>query len=433
MTTLTTPIYHTPPRSDWDQLCQRVTIAQASLDDQVRPILQAVRQEGDAALVRFSQQFDQAPQDFNFVVSAETLAQAQHHIAPALRQAIDQALANIRTFHQSQLSETKPVEIAQGLSCWRKAVAIDKVGFYIPGGTAPLFSTVLMLGVPAQIAGCQEIVLCTPPDKQGNIHPAILYAAHQVGIRQVFKVGGAQAIAAMGYGTQTVPKVYKIFGPGNQYVTAAKMLLAQEGIAIDMPAGPSELLVIADQTANPAFIAADLLSQAEHGIDSQVVLLTTSSSLAEQVLQALQSQLSTLPRQAIAEKALANSRLVVLASLTECMEFSNLYAPEHLIIATADPLPLAEKVRNAGSVFLGHYAPESAGDYASGTNHVLPTNAYAKAFSGVSLDSFYKKITFQQLSREGLQHIAQAVETMASAENLEAHRRAVSIRLQSVS
>lgn len=422
-------IIKNPACGDWDNLCKRAVMQADVIEEQVQAILDKVAKEGDTALKFYNEKFDQSKVD-NLAVSPEEVAEASTALDEELKQAIRQAYQNIKAFHEAQKEPLKKVETIDGVTCWRKSVPIDKVGLYIPGGTAPLFSTVLMLGAPAQIAGCQEAVLCSPPNAEGKIHPAILFAADLVGIRQICKVGGAQAIAAMGYGTETIPQTYKIFGPGNQYVTTAKTLLAKSGIAIDMPAGPSELAVIADDTCVPAFVAADLLSQAEHGADSQVVLIATSAKVAEKVIAEVDQQVATLPRREIAEKALLNSKTIVFDQLEEAIAFSNFYAPEHLIIATEDFEQVAEKVTNAGSVFLGNFAPESAGDYASGTNHTLPTNSFARAFSGVSLDSFYKKITFQHLTKAGLQSIAQTIETMASAELLTAHQRAVSIRFE---
>ena len=345
------------------------------------------------------------------------------------RAAIRLAKQNIETFHAAQRFEGKKVETMPGVTCWQKAVAIEKVGLYIPGGTAPLFSTVLMLAVPAKIAGCKEIVLCTPPDKEGRVHPAILFAAQVAGVNRIFKAGGVQAIASMAYGTESVPKVYKIFGPGNQYVTAAKQLVSLRDVAIDMPAGPSEVEVLADETANPVFVAADLLSQAEHGVDSQAMLITTSEALQQAVKEEVERQLELLPRKEIAEKSLANSKLIVVKDMEEAIELTNEYAPEHLIVETADYMQVAERVVNAGSVFLGSLSPESAGDYASGTNHTLPTNGYAKAYSGVSLDSFIRKITFQEIRPEGMKNIGPAIEEMAANEHLDAHKNAVTVRL----
>lgn len=419
-----------PDRNQWKNIGKRAVIQADIIETQVQTILDKVAQEGDKALFYYNEKFDQSKIN-ELAVSTKEVAEAPQLLDENLKQAIKQAYQNIRIFHETQKEPLKKVEIINGVTCWRKSVAIDKVGLYIPGGTAPLFSTVLMLGTPAQIAGCQEVVLCTPPNKDGKIHPAISFAAKLVGIRQIFKVGGAQAIAAMGYGTESIPQTYKIFGPGNQYVTTAKTLLAKSGIAIDMPAGPSELAVIADESCVPAFVAADLLSQAEHGTDSQVILIATNADVAQKTLDEVQQQVVSLPRRKTAEKALQNSKALVFDSLDEAINFSNVYAPEHLIIATRDFEKVAEKITNAGSVFLGNYAPESAGDYASGTNHTLPTNGFAQAFSGVSLDSFYKKITFQHLTKAGLQGIAQTIETMAMAESLTAHQRAVSIRFDS--
>ena len=349
-----------------------------------------------------------------------------------LKAAIRLAKQNIETFHAAQRFEGKKVETMPGVTCWQKAVAIEKVGLYIPGGTAPLFSTVLMLAVPAKIAGCKEIVLCTPPDKEGRVHPAILFAAQVAGVNRIFKAGGVQAIASMAYGTESVPKVYKIFGPGNQYVTAAKQLVSLRDVAIDMPAGPSEVEVLADETANPVFVAADLLSQAEHGVDSQAMLITTSEDLQQAVKEEVERQLELLPRKEIAEKSLASSKLIVVKDMEEAIELTNEYAPEHLIVETADYMQVAERVVNAGSVFLGSLSPESAGDYASGTNHTLPTNGYAKAYSGVSLDSFIRKITFQEIRQEGMKNIGPAIEEMAANEHLDAHKNAVTVRLKTI-
>jgi histidinol dehydrogenase len=420
-------LYRYPAPDRWSNIAKRPTFDSQVLEQQVAQILKTVREKGDDALRAYSLQFDKVSLT-DLSVSVEEIAQAQEQISPQLRHAIMQAAQNIAQFHRVQSEDLGKQTLQEGVVCWRKSLPIERVGLYIPGGTAPLFSTVLMLGVPAMLAGCTQIVLCTPANAQGNVHPAILFAAAQVGITQIFRIGGAQAIAAMGYGTQTVPSVYKIFGPGNQYVTAAKQLLAKEGIAIDMPAGPSEVLVMADKTANPAFVAADLLSQAEHGKDSQVILLTTEEGVLQSVLEQVERQLDALPRKEVAQIALANSAAILLSSIEEMMAFSNLYAPEHLILSVENPHLWAEEVKNAGSVFLGNYSPESVGDYASGTNHTLPTNGFAKAFSGVSLDSFVKKITFQDLTYQGLEALAPIVETMAEAEQLFAHRNAVSIR-----
>lgn len=419
-------IYNNP--SNWTPLLERPTFETKSLENKVQQILEAVQSKGDEAVQAYTQQFDGVEMS-NPILTEEERAAAIAQLDPKLREAIDVAYDNIRQFHNSQREREEQIETTLGITCWRKSVAIEKVGLYIPGGTAPLFSTVLMLGVPAQLAGCSTQILCTPPNKKGNIHPAIVYAASLVGCRQIFKIGGVQAIAAMAYGTATVPKVYKIFGPGNQYVTCAKQLVSQQGTAIDMPAGPSELLVWADAAANPDFVAADLLSQAEHGADSQVVLVSESEALLQQVNTALQEQLKKLPRVAIAQAALANSRAICLNSEDEILDFINQYAPEHLIINTQQAEQQANKIINAGSVFIGAYTPESLGDYASGTNHTLPTNGYARQYSGLSLDSFVKKITFQKATAKGLQNIAWVVETMAAAELLTAHEQAVSIRV----
>ena len=365
----------------------------------------------------------------SLAVSEEEQQEAENLVSEDLKAAIRLAKQNIETFHAAQRFEGKKVQTQPGVTCWQKAVAIEKVGLYIPGGTAPLSSTVLMLAVPARIAGCKEIVLCTPPGRDGKVHPAVLFAAKVAGVNRIFKAGGIQAIAAMAYGTESVPKVYKIFGPGNQYVTAAKQLVSLRDVAIDMPAGPSEVEVLADETANPIFVAADLLSQAEHGVDSQAILITTSVELQQAVKVEVERQLALLPRKEIAEKSLANSKLIVVDSMTEAIELTNAYAPEHLIIETEDYLSVAERIVNAGSVFLGSLTPESAGDYASGTNHTLPTNGYAKAYSGVSLDSFIRKITFQEIKPEGLNIIGPAIELMAANEQLDAHKNAVSVRL----
>ena len=394
-------------------------------------VLDKIKAEGDKAVIEYEERFDKVKLESLAVTDAE-MKEAEALVPIELKVAILLAQRNIYTFHKKQKFEGKKVETMEGVTCWQKAVGIEKVGLYIPGGTAPLFSTVLMLAVPARVAGCKEIVLCTPPNKEGKIHPAILYAAQVSGVSKIFKAGGVQAIGAMAYGTESVPKVYKIFGPGNQYVMAAKQQVSLHDVAIDMPAGPSEVEVIADETANPAFVAADLLSQAEHGVDSQVVLITTSEKLLNEVEYEVQHQLSRLPRWEMAEKSLANSKLILVKDMDEAIAMINEYAPEHLIIETKDYMELAEKVVNAGSVFLGSYSPESAGDYASGTNHTLPTNGYAKAYSGVSLDSFIRKITFQEINREGIQNIGPAIEVMAANEQLDAHKNAVSVRLASL-
>lgn len=420
-----------PPIKEWTSICKRATLDQGNLEKKVITIIEDVKQNKDEALIRYAALFDRVELSY-LEVSNEEITLAKNLVSEELQEAIQLAKSNIEKFHTSQKEQETKVETTTGVTCWRKSVAIDKVGLYIPGGTAPLFSTILMLGIPAKIAGCKEIVLCTPPNIKGKINPAILYTASLVGVTKIFKVGGAQAIAAMAYGTETIPKVYKILGPGNQYVTKAKELMQQDGVAIDMPAGPSEVLVIADQTSNPEFIAADLLSQAEHGEDSQVVLVGTDEFVIEQVNKELKLQLNLLDRKEIAEKALENSFSVVLNSKEECIEFSNVYAPEHLIIASSEPFNYIERITNAGSVFLGNYSCESAGDYASGTNHTLPTNGYAKNYSGVSLDSFVKKITFQEVTQQGILNIGNAIELMAEAEGLRAHKNAVTIRLKEI-
>lgn len=422
-------IYKYPERSEWPALLERPVADAVSLEQTVKQVLQQVKEKGDEAIRQFTLQFDKVAID-ELLVQEEEFAKAEQALPAELKAAILIAKSNIETFHKKQLSEPEWIETMPGVQCWRKNVAIEKVGLYIPGGTAPLFSTILMLGIPAMLAGCKEIILCSPPDQQGKLHPAILFAAKIVGITKVFRIGGVQAIGAMAYGTASVPKVYKVFGPGNQYVTCAKQLVQQEGLAIDMPAGPSEVAVYADDTANPAFVAADLLSQAEHGTDSQVLLVTCSEPLVDAVEKEVAKQLNELPRQTIAAKALEHSKIILLDSEAVAMELLNDYAAEHLILACKHAATLAGQVVNAGSVFLGHYSPESAGDYASGTNHTLPTNGYARAYSGVSVDSFVKKITFQQLSETGLQNIGPAVISMAMAEGLEAHANAVRVRLR---
>ncbi len=423
--------YINPQRTSWDEILKRPLFSVAELQDQVQAVLTEIRDGGVRALQKYTEKFDGVFIS-NFAVSSEEVEEACQFIDPNLKDAITIAARNIQKFHESQRPQIRRVETTSGVTCWQKAVAIDKVGLYIPGGSAPLFSTVLMLSIPAKIAGCKEIVLCTPPDKDGKINPAILFAAQLVGVTKIFKLGGVQAIGAMAYGVDSVPKVNKIFGPGNQYVMAAKQLVSISDVAIDMPAGPSEVAIMADSTANPAFIAADLLSQAEHGPDSQVVLATNDHSLIEKVVQELTSQLNELPRQTIAEKALANSQAVVLDRVEDMIDLINGYAPEHLIIAMKNYLEVAEKITNAGSVFLGNYTPESAGDYASGTNHTLPTNGWARSFSGVNLDSYLKKITFQEITPEGIQKLGPVIETMAAAELLDAHKNAVTLRLNEI-
>ena len=420
-----------PSREQWTDILKRPALNTESLFDTVRGIINRVRAEGDAAVIEYEATFDKAILTSLAVTEAE-LEEGVALVSEELKAAISLAKKNIETFHASQRFVGHKVETMEGVICWQKAVGIEKVGLYIPGGTAPLFSTVLMLAVPAKIAGCKEIVLCTPPDKNGKIHPAILFAAQMAGVSKIFKAGGVQAIAAMAYGTESVPKVYKIFGPGNQYVTAAKQLVSLRDVAIDMPAGPSEVEVLADDSANPVFVAADLLSQAEHGVDSQAVLITTSEKLQGDVMKEVERQLAELPRREIAEKSLANSKLILVKDMDEALELTNEYAPEHLIIETENYRELAERVINAGSVFLGSFSPESAGDYASGTNHTLPTNGYAKAYSGVSLDSFIRKITFQEIRPEGMKAIGPAIEIMAANEQLDAHKNAVSVRLRDI-
>lgn len=417
-----------PGRSSWPALVQRPTASFQQLEKPIRKVMAAVKLRGDSAVKRYTREFDGVILR-KLEVTEKEINQAVKGLDVELKASIQLAAANIRRFHQAQHQAGENIETMPGVRCWRKAVGIEKVGLYIPGGSAPLFSTLLMLAIPATIGGCKEIVLCTPPQKDGTVHPAILFAAFVAGVKRIFKVGGVQAIAAMAYGTQSIPQVYKIFGPGNQYVTVAKQLAQQEGVAIDMPAGPSEVCVLADDTAEPAFIAADLLSQAEHGPDSQVFFVTTSKTLVPKVQQALQEQIALLPRKALAEQSLSNSRAIVLSDMKDAMEMVNAYAPEHLILCCAEAEALAEQVVNAGSVFIGNYSPESVGDYASGTNHTLPTNGFARAYSGVSVDSFVKKITFQQLSKEGLLGIGKAVMTMAEAEGLSGHARAVSVRI----
>lgn len=420
-----------PSREDWVSLAKRPALDVTTLFDTVRTVLDEVRQEGDIAVKRYEEKFDKVVLT-DLQVSEAEISEARELVSEELKQAIRTAKDNIEKFHASQCFTGKKVETTPGVTCWQKAVAIEKVGLYIPGGTAPLFSTVLMLAVPAHIAGCKEIVLCTPPDKEGKVHPAILFAAETAGVSKIFKAGGIQAIAAMAYGTESVPKVYKIFGPGNQYVTAAKQLVSLKDVAIDMPAGPSEVEVIADETANPDFIAADFLSQAEHGADSQAILVTSSEGIVAPVIKAIQLQLSELSRKEITEKALEHSRIIVLKDEQEVIDFTNMYAPEHLIIQTTNYPHIAGQIENAGSVFMGAYTPESAGDYASGTNHTLPTNGYAKAYSGVNLDSFIKKITFQEITVEGIKNLGGTIQIMAGNEQLDAHRNAVTIRLNTI-
>lgn len=424
-------LINVPSEDQWPDLLRRPALDTEKLFDAVRSLINKVRTEGDRALLELEERFD-AVRLSSLAVTPEEMEAASRQVAEPLKAAIRLAKQNIETFHSSQRFVGKKVETMPGVTCWQKAVGIEKVGLYVPGGTAPLFSTVLMLAVPAQIAGCREIVLCTPPDQTGGVHPAILFAAQLAGVSRIYKVGGAQAIAAMAYGTESIPRVYKIFGPGNQYVTAAKQLVSLHGVAIDMPAGPSEVVVLADETAQPSFVAADLLSQAEHGVDSQVLLVTPSQRLQQAVKEEVEKQLTVLPRREIAACALANSRLIQVRNLDEAVRLVNAYAPEHLIIETAHYREVAEQITHAGSVFLGSLTPESAGDYASGTNHTLPTNGYARAYSGVSLDSFIRKITFQEIQAEGIQAIGPAIEEMAASEQLEAHKNAVTVRLNAL-
>lgn len=420
-----------PERSEWKMLLERPHMNTEQLTDTVCSVLADVRERGDRAVLDYEEKFDKVRMTQLAVTDAE-MDGAEQLVDEELKKALQLAERNIAAFHGVQKFESKRIETAPGVWCWQKAVAIEKVGLYIPGGTAPLFSTVLMLAVPARIAGCREIVLCTPPDKNGKVNPAILYAARLAGVSRIFKAGGVQAIGAMAYGTESVPQVYKIFGPGNQYVMAAKQQVSLHDVAIDMPAGPSEVEVLADATANPCFVAADLLSQAEHGTDSQVLLVTTSDRLIEAVQTEVERQLNLLPRKEIAARSLENSRLILVRSMDEAMELTNEYAPEHLIIEAADYETLAGKVVNAGSVFMGDYTPESAGDYASGTNHTLPTSGYAKAYSGVNLDSFVRKITFQEIAPQGIRNIGPAIEVMAANEQLDAHKNAVTVRLNAL-
>lgn len=417
-----------PTRAEWPALLARPVQSTGQIEAAVAPILAQVRAGGDAALVELAQRFDKITLSADqLCVGQDVLDAAEGQLSDELKAAIRQAYQNIQTFHEAQRQPVEKIETMPGVTCWRRSVGIERVGLYIPGGTAPLFSTVLMLGVPAQLAGCREVVLCTPSN-----HPAIYYAAKLVGVTKVFRIGGAQAIGAMAYGTESVPQVYKIFGPGNQYVTTAKMLVAKEGMAIDMPAGPSEVAVYADDTAVPAFVAADLLSQAEHGVDSQVLLVSTSKKLVELVNLTLETQLDKLSRRDVAAQALENSKTILVESPAEAIDLLNAYAAEHLILSVENAEVVAEQIVNAGSIFLGNYTPESAGDYASGTNHTLPTNGFARAYSGVSLDSFVKKITVQHITPEGLQNLGPVVEAMAEAESLDAHKRAVSLRLASL-
>jgi histidinol dehydrogenase len=420
-----------PTQEQWPALCHRPSFDSQELIDAVRQILMVVKHEGDSAIRNYSLKFDGTTIE-DIWVSVSEFEEAELRVSQPLKEAIQLAMQNITTFHESQIEKSVKITTTPGVDCWRRSIAIERVGLYIPSGSAPLFSTILMLGIPAKIAGCKDIILCTPPNKEGKIEPAILYTAKLVGITKVAKIGGAQAIAAMAFGTASIQRVHKIFGPGNQYVTKAKELVQQYGVAIDMPAGPSEVLVIADKTCVPAFVAADLLAQAEHGPDSQVVVLSDNESIIDAILAELDIQTQLLPRKNIVEKALQNSFAMICQNMDECFAFSNLYAPEHLIVAADEALIYENRIINAGSVFLGNYSCESAGDYASGTNHTLPTNGYASSYSGVSVDSFVKKITFQNLSPLGLENIGPAIELMAEAEQLLAHKNAVSIRLKTI-
>ena len=424
-------IVKNPVSNSWDELFRRPTPEIEEIEDQVKPIFHEVMHSGDKAVKSYTQRFDGVAMD-DMICAPEEFKEAELVLDPSLKKAIQDAKSNIERFHIAQRTERIEVETAPGVLCWQEKRAIEKVGLYIPGGTAPLFSTILMLAVPAQIAGCSELIICTPPNKEGKVHPAILYTASLCGVDRVFKIGGVQAVAAMTFGTETVPRVYKIFGPGNQYVTVAKQLATQYGVAIDMPAGPSEVMVVADDTAVPSFVASDLLSQAEHGADSQVVLITTSKSFLRDVQEEIKKQLSVLPRKKLAQKALNNSKLIFEDNLDEILKMINFYGPEHLILSCKDAEGLSEKVVNAGSVFLGNFTPESAGDYASGTNHTLPTNGYARQYSGVNLDSFMKSITFQRISEKGIQQLGPTVAIMAEAEGLQAHKNAVTIRLEAL-
>lgn len=418
-----------PTKSEWKKALKRPVQKTKDIEKIVKPIMRKVKRLGDKALIKFALEYDHVQID-KLMVSVEEVRKAKELVSNELKEAILLAKENIEKFHEAQVQEELSLEVMPGVTCMRKSIAIQKVGLYIPGGTAPLFSTVLMLGIPANIAGCEEIVLCTPPDKEGNIHPAILYTADLIGIDKIVKAGGAQAIAALTYGTESVPKVDKIFGPGNQYVTAAKQLAVKKGVSIDMPAGPSEVLVYADSSAVPAFVAADLLSQAEHGVDSQVILVASTEKVAEKVEKELEKQLAELPRKEIAKRALENSVTVIIGNEEKAIQLINDYAPEHLIICVSNEEEVVSRIVNAGSVFIGNYTPESAGDYASGTNHTLPTYGYAKSYSGVSLDSFVKKITYQKITEEGIKSLGPTIEIMAANELLEAHKNAVSLRLK---
>jgi histidinol dehydrogenase len=417
-----------PQKDQWESIFRRPVFESESLEQTVKTVIENIRLKGDAALKEYTLKFDKAKID-DFLVSEKEMNDAGNEVTQELKNSIEVAIKNITLFHEAQKANEVRVETTPGVECWQKSIPISKVGLYIPGGNAPLFSTILMLAIPAVIAGCEEIILCSPPDSQGKLNSAILYTANRVGIRKVFKAGGAQAIAAMAYGTDSIPKVYKILGPGNQYVMTAKQLVARDAAAIDMPAGPSEVAVVADSSSNPVFVASDLLSQAEHGADSQVLLLTAEPSLIENVVSEIKKQIALLPKFDLASRSMANSKAILAKDKEEIMQMVNEYAPEHLIISTDDADVLAEKVINAGSVFIGHYTPESAGDYASGTNHTLPTHGWAKAYNGVNLDSFYRKVTFQKISRKGLEILGPSISAMALAEELKAHQQAVELRL----
>lgn len=422
---------YNPRREDWKSVLQRPTQSVADIEDTVNTIFKEVKDNGDVTLKKYTEQFDKVFLN-DLRVSAQEIEIAQRRVFDDLKNAIQLAKSNIETFHKAQRTEKVEVETINGVLCWQEKRPIQKVGLYIPGGTAPLFSTILMLAIPASLAGCQEIVLCTPPDSEGKINPAILYTAALCGVTQIFKVGGIQAIAGMTFGTESIPQVYKIFGPGNQFVTVAKQIATKHGVAIDMPAGPSELLVVADDTADASFVASDLLSQAEHGTDSQVILVSTSKAMIDSVEKEVEAQLLSLPRKEIAEKAIANSKLLYLVDDQTAIDLINMYGPEHYIVCVANEDFYLDNTFNAGSIFIGNYTPESAGDYASGTNHTLPTNGYAKQYSGVNLDSFMKSMTFQRISKAGIQNIGNAIEIMAEAEGLQAHKNAVTLRLKSL-
>ena len=422
-------VFKEPKKKDWQSLLARPVFDATHLQAKVREILQAVKQKGDVAITEYTLAFDKIALS-SFKLNAEKIELAEKELTASLKTAIQLAKVNIEIFHQGQIKKEERIETMPGVWCWRKSVGIEKVGIYIPGGSAPLFSTVLMLGIPAKLAGCKEIILCTPPNEKGAIDPAIIYAASLVGVNSIYTIGGVQAIAALAYGTASVPKVHKIFGPGNQYVTAAKQMIQEEGVAIDMPAGPSEVCVYADETSIASFVAADLLSQAEHGADSQVVFIATTIELVEAVQKEIEMQMTLLPRKELAKKALENSKAFVLSNIEDAIAMINEYAPEHLILSVDNAAQVAEKIINAGSIFIGNFSPESVGDYASGTNHTLPTNGFAKAYSGVSIDSFVKKITFQQLTERGLENIAPTVIEMATAEGLQAHSKAVELRME---